>query len=515
MSSAVSAGSFSDRYVARMGDHNGDGMTDLFVTANKTKVVFLHGNIATPIVVGEFENGESADLTAGEFILEQQQDGTFHQVDNITPEEKEDYRLWPESDTNLSLDDFNFDGALDLVVELATDVIDIFSTDINELIIYASPVTGATPLKLLPVDEDLQNLADLYYRTLSRPETTFMENATITCNGGAIVSATDTVSAALLQDLGFDLFDLFFGFQVSVVVDCEFQTTNNFDPYVELVNGLADVTDGELMIEDDNGIKDCGTTCYDNVVANNATAHPLSVILPRVTGVISEAALARMGLILASAVASGELDFSDAVTVSQILIPVILTSNSTPWLTPSDNGMVQVPNAPTLVLAEMSGGDDPDTFGFPPPGFNPDDPEGNGEKSPKAGEGGSAKTLRKNLERHGYEVPEGWVPHHIVPIKGRTQQSVLSRQIISRNGVRIDHAANGVPLPHGSTSAKLSATRTVTHHSATYTNAYEIMVFNRLNQAELQAGSNIIARRAAVRAELAAIRSDLLSNTFF
>ena len=113
--------------------------------------------------------------------------------------------------------------------------------------------------------------------------------------------------------------------------------------------------------------------------------------------------------------------------------------------------------------------------------------------------GKNARDLRKNMEDAGVEFRSGEAAGHIVPStgkKGRWAIGADSRKVLNRNGVKINEAANGVPIGHPNP------------HGTMHTEDFLRGVNSRLHQIEdrmLSAGYNRKQIGDALRKELTSI----------
>jgi hypothetical protein len=118
----------------------------------------------------------------------------------------------------------------------------------------------------------------------------------------------------------------------------------------------------------------------------------------------------------------------------------------------------------------------------------------------KLGRNPSSTVLGENLEAVGKTRPSNSAAHHMVPGRASYFNAQNARQILQREGIDINEAANGVFLPKSSKYVIDDATS----HSRVHTNKYYDNLFARLSNAP----------SGKVRNELDKISQELLNGTF-
>lgn len=143
---AIAAG-FDDNYKVRVGDFDSDGFVDdLFVQA-VPEVVILHGEVITPIVIGP-------DVPS--FVLRGEIDNTFSIVSTLTPGQLQTMSQWPVSSVELTANDFNYDGYVDLGI---ANVASAISTAADQ-IVFVDATTGTAPAVVLNADSAFGTFID-------------------------------------------------------------------------------------------------------------------------------------------------------------------------------------------------------------------------------------------------------------------------------------------------------------------------------------------------------------------
>ncbi len=118
----------------------------------------------------------------------------------------------------------------------------------------------------------------------------------------------------------------------------------------------------------------------------------------------------------------------------------------------------------------------------------------------KLGRSPNSSVLGENLEAVGKVRPENSAAHHMVPGGESYFNAQNARQILQREGIDINEAANGVFLPKSSKYVIDDAIA----HSRVHTNKYYDNLFERLNNAPAGKARN----------ELDKIAQELLNGTF-
>ncbi len=155
----VGASGFNDDFEIRMGDANGDGLTDLYVQ-EKPRIILIHGSITIPITLPP--SVEPFLLTAGA-------DGTFTIDDAVSVA-----RSWPIAPLSLIPGDYNVDGTLDLLIRGFSDA----GLGANDQFVFASPDSNTT-LGLKGIDAETQAFFDQLAAVMQNPDY-FEQNAPVT-----------------------------------------------------------------------------------------------------------------------------------------------------------------------------------------------------------------------------------------------------------------------------------------------------------------------------------------------
>src|SRR6186713_729146 len=146
--SAYAGHGFDDRFTLRSGDLNGDGRTDLFLKWTPKMVMISVDDVSFPVPLNKRD--------VQDFVLQQTTTGTFTLLGNLTSAQQNTVAGWPKASSavELHLDDFNFDGRVDLVIRNLKALIS--GADVQ--IIFASKNSGAAPVAVNAINATMRNL---------------------------------------------------------------------------------------------------------------------------------------------------------------------------------------------------------------------------------------------------------------------------------------------------------------------------------------------------------------------
>jgi hypothetical protein len=134
---------FDESYTVYQGDHNSDGRTDFYIH-KPPKIIILHGDIAIPIVI-------PTDVKA--FYLTQHPTGESFQIQSA--DAGIDLTLWSKANVDIDVQDFNFDGFVDLKI---IDISEVVSDALDQIVI-ASTSTSRIPTHIAAISEALERFS--------------------------------------------------------------------------------------------------------------------------------------------------------------------------------------------------------------------------------------------------------------------------------------------------------------------------------------------------------------------
>jgi hypothetical protein len=105
---AVSAADFDFRYTARVGDSNGDGLTDVYLEHKPKLAIVSVSDITVPIALSK--------TVYRNLLLLRQANDTFGLVTTLNSAQVSQGRTWPTAHVVLGNGDYNGDGSLDLFI---------------------------------------------------------------------------------------------------------------------------------------------------------------------------------------------------------------------------------------------------------------------------------------------------------------------------------------------------------------------------------------------------------------
>jgi hypothetical protein len=147
------AADFNNGYIAHIGDLTGDGRTDIYVRYSNPIFIDAGPGIFIPI----FVRGELDD-----FVLEQQFDGSFFIKANLTSSQLSAVSQWPGAPIDLDPRDFNFDGAVDLLLQDVADAVNSGQPIFDQLV-FAPLTAQLPPMHIRAVDDEFRAyFGDLY-----------------------------------------------------------------------------------------------------------------------------------------------------------------------------------------------------------------------------------------------------------------------------------------------------------------------------------------------------------------
>ena len=130
---AHSAG-FDQGYVARVGDFNGDGRFDIYLSYQPVITFIDYGDIPMPIA--------TTKRRVGQFLLQQNASGSFSLVSQINANQQASISQWVKSAIEVVIGDVNADGAQDAIIWNIANTI----PNTSNQIVFASKTKGAAPL---------------------------------------------------------------------------------------------------------------------------------------------------------------------------------------------------------------------------------------------------------------------------------------------------------------------------------------------------------------------------------
>jgi hypothetical protein len=135
--------SFDDRYAVRSGDLNSDGRADLFLEHKPKIVPVLLDDLQIPVPLSRRE--------LGDFVLQQNSTGGLV-VTNLSAEQKNVARSWPQTGLTTVVGDFNLDGNQDLVVKGPSASL----PSGQSVFVFAPNAEGALPTSAKMIDDQLK-----------------------------------------------------------------------------------------------------------------------------------------------------------------------------------------------------------------------------------------------------------------------------------------------------------------------------------------------------------------------
>lgn len=163
MNSVVWGAGFDENYEVRYGDFDSDGLQDDLYVRQKPKIVILHGEIATPIVIPP---------DVDEFVLTQDANGDMNVQSSLSSSQRSMALQWPEASIEIVLSDFNIDGVIDILLKGVGNVI----TGAFDQIVFASSQPNAPPMVVTTVDDDFRQFYEEINSWMANPNY-FEDNA--------------------------------------------------------------------------------------------------------------------------------------------------------------------------------------------------------------------------------------------------------------------------------------------------------------------------------------------------
>lgn len=146
-----SGAGFDTNYIVHKGHFNTDGRLDFYVRQQQPQVIILPGDTPIPLVLPP---------SVEEFVLEQKADRSFTIVSDLTADQKNSFKGWPQANVKLIVKDFNFDGAADVLIK---DVANVISGALDQMI-FAATVNNLAPVLVRKVDAYFREFFDDLYR---------------------------------------------------------------------------------------------------------------------------------------------------------------------------------------------------------------------------------------------------------------------------------------------------------------------------------------------------------------
>lgn len=161
----ATASGFNADIIVRAGDHNGDGLTDLFLQ-EEPRIVLIHGDIAIPITLPP---------AIEPILLLAAGDGSMQVVSGLSSSDIAEYRLWPVS----SVEPIRIDANADNVTDILLRGVSAAGGSQFDQIVFASPVSGSPPNVVRAIDDELQDFIDQLAAVIYNSNY-FEENAPLT-----------------------------------------------------------------------------------------------------------------------------------------------------------------------------------------------------------------------------------------------------------------------------------------------------------------------------------------------
>ena len=445
-------------YYTRIGDIDGDGRTDLYVTG-------------------------SASRHVDDFILRQISNRNFQIIQNPTTSQRIAAENWRVTDTDIFREDANLDGYYDFVFRN----VDFSISGANDMIIYTTKGSGSRPEKIVYLDDRFMDVASEIESFLFNPEQMLDMFQTVNCqttsafffNPGSLYGCDVLTFACSLGS---------FGFVVPASTSC-FIGRDNFQAETR-----------RFVEENMSFLQQGGLQCQSCISGAVQTVQGEGAVL---VAQVSRAARARAAFVLA-----GVLLANDATVVGvadDILIPILVIyggfqiaiAQNTDESPGNDVGTVPISTPASPDPFQPPNDDDPDM----------DDPENEELVTQTRYTEFRDGRLAKNLNRK-YPRPDNAEAHHIVAKNSRFGEQ--GRAILARNRIYVDEARNGVWLPQ---SANAGTRATAHRGGGLHSRQAQQEVARRLEVAESM-GATSAARARFVRRELMVLREEIAAGNF-
>lgn len=233
---AADYGGFVDHeYVARSGDFNGDGRTDLFLKYRPKIIPIPLDDLTIPIPVRQDVN---------DFVLQQRVDGGFDVVSNLSQSQREMVQGWAVVILEMIRGDFNLDGLVDILIKNVGSII----PNALDTLVFAPPARAAPPAAVKGIDSAFKQFARDVTGWIENPDDYYTPGYYYTCQVGYAY-----VPVLYVDELG----NYYYVYEWRLVQVCgwAFDPTNYSIPAIELLNALVEpLTQRKLAAQTNDAI---------------------------------------------------------------------------------------------------------------------------------------------------------------------------------------------------------------------------------------------------------------------